>query len=150
MAGLQHTSGSRAPSSDRPQPPRGNASQEVSVFSSHAREAFALRKGLQRKCGPHTGSLKLLFGFGYLFWLWFRVISLQTGRAPSPLVAMPLGFLQAKETLSLSQPPCHFPHRLSFPFFFLTLLFEEPGITNMSGVGQHLQQRGVDTGVIFY
>ena len=67
---------------------------------------------------------------------------------------MPLGFLQAKETLSLSQPPCHFPHRLSFPFFFffpsLTLLFEEPEITNMSGVGQRLQQRGVDTGVIFY
>ena len=53
----------------------------------------------------------IYFGFG-------SVISLQTGRAPSPLVAMPLGFLQAKETLSLSQPPCHFPHRLSFPFFF--------------------------------
>lgn len=67
--------------------------------------------------------MKLLFGFGYLFWLWLRVISLQTGRAPSPLVAMPLGFLQAKETLSLSQPPCHFPHCLSFPSFFSPTLF---------------------------
>lgn len=102
------------------------------------------RKGLQRKCGPHTGSLKLLFGFGYLFWLWFRVIALQPGRAPSLLAAMPLGFLQFRRH-------CHSPHHRAtspitspflFFFFFLTLLFEEPGITNMSGVGQCLQWRG--------
>lgn len=43
-AGPQHISGSRAASSDRLQPLRGNAGQESSVLSSHAREAFALQE----------------------------------------------------------------------------------------------------------
>lgn len=114
-ASLQHTSGSRAASIDRPQPPRGNASQSLSPFISCTRGVCS-QEGLQRKCGPHR-----FFEAA----VWFSAICLalaqshlpSDGRARVHLSPCPW-VLQAKETLSLSQPPCHFPHCLLLSFFF--------------------------------